>query len=115
MLRRQGVVLPRWQLGSLPAFRGRLTVWDRNMPEMSRTLRVAVLSEGDDINGKAPELYDVQLLSMNSHLMVLSGFEIDVSKVNPVHYMQTWWINLPASSGRDLGLVLPPAGPPGTA
>lgn len=115
MLRRKGLAVPRWQVGSLPVFRGRLVVDEIRMPDMGRSSRQALLTEGDDLDGHAPALYDTQLLRLTSEVMVLTGFEIDGSEVNEVHYLQTWWITLPSSSGRDLGLQLPPAPPPGTA
>jgi hypothetical protein len=85
-IRRDGVAAPRWQLGSLPIFRGRLRVQEEYLKEFARKSRVAALLEGDPVS----PLYDVQLLATLGDRLVLTGFEIVDLGGREGHYLQTW-------------------------
>lgn len=46
LVHRQGVPVPRWQLGLLPAHVGKLVVREEHQPDLGRTARIAdLLSE----------------------------------------------------------------------
>lgn len=86
-VRRDGMLLPRWQLGSLAPARGVLTVRDTYLKDLGRHSMVATLVGMD----KVPDLVDVTLLETLGEHLVLTGFErSDDRSGNRVDYAQTW-------------------------
>lgn len=88
--RRHGVLLPRWQLGSLPRYRGVLVVEERRDPEFGRTLRIARLIDMSRPTDDPPWLMDSVLLQANDSRLVLTGFERIEDGITKTDYAQTW-------------------------
>lgn len=74
----------------LPRLRGELLVQDEYIQDFSRTVRVARIKEQSDAI-----LYDVQLLHTLGDLLVLSGFERQVTLSGAVaDYAQSWLVDV---------------------
>lgn len=88
--RKNGVLVPRWQLGSLPRYRGRLIVDERHDVNLGRAVRQArLLDDGRPIDDP-PWLMDPVLLHANDSRLVLTGFERISDGITTTDYAQTW-------------------------
>ena len=92
-MRRHGVPVPKERLSREPAVIGELLVGEHVDAALSRTIRVAHLTnparprEGNLL----PALHDVQLLWVAPQVLTLGGFErIPVGNIM-TDYAQSWW------------------------
>ncbi len=95
LVRRQGVPVPRWQLGSLPAHVGRLVVREEHQPDLGHTARVAELLSQPEC-ARLYRLYDVVLLGTQGTWLTLSGYEREDRGGSYADFAQTWYVT-PAS------------------
>lgn len=92
LVRRLGVPVPRWQLGSLPAHVGRLVVREENQPDLGRTSRIAELLSQPECT-KLHRLYDVVLLGTQGTWLTLAGYEReDRGGSSYADHAQTWHV-----------------------
>src|SRR5437879_5098952 len=86
--RREGKLVPRWQLGSMPKHRGRLCVRDESIDDLRRLSRCAA------IQGKGKtllKLWDAQLINTMFGTWVMTGFErIETDSGDSRDFAQTW-------------------------
>lgn len=83
--------MPRWQLGSLPAYEGHLVVKDEYQKDLGRYSRIAeLIPEGyERIDLR---LLDVVLLGTSSSWLTLSGLERVTQVGSYTDYAQTWHV-----------------------
>lgn len=91
LVRRLGVPVPRWQLGSLPSHVGQLIVRDEYQPDLGRYSRVADLVANQD-PGQKLRLFDVVLLGTQGTWLTLSGIERELKGSSYADYAQTWHV-----------------------
>lgn len=92
-VRKDGVLVPRWQLSQQPVYSGFLSVSEIHIPSLARTSIVAKLIPEAGAGIAPPDLYDMRLLSSNSSYLTLTGFEIgETMGGQEVHYMQSWFL-----------------------
>ena len=91
LVRRQGVPVPRWQLGSLPANVGQLVVRDEHQTDLGRNSRIAELLNRPD-GGPTIRLYDVILLGTQGTWLSLAGLEREDRGGSYVDFAQTWHV-----------------------
>lgn len=90
-VRQKGVVVPRHNVGMQRAVRGDLRVADEWVPEIGRHCRTAIFKVDDLSMAEAPKLFDAALVHVSDEMMVLSGFEHELTHgLMPVDYAQTW-------------------------
>lgn len=99
LVRKAGAPVPRWQLGSLPAFRGNLVVRDEYQKDLGRFSRVADLIPLETA-GPRLRLFDVVLLGTNSSWLTLSGSERIEHGADFADVAQTWHVT-PALEARQ--------------
>lgn len=91
LVRRQGVPVPRWQLGSLKAHVGQLCVRDEHQVDLGRTLRVADLLSQPE-RTRLLRLYDVMLLGTQGDWLTLAGYEREDRGSSYADHAQTWHV-----------------------
>lgn len=91
LVRRPGVPVPRWQLGSLPSHMGQLIVRDEYQADLGRYSRVADLVANQD-RGQKLRLFDVVLLGTQGTWLTLSGVERELKGSLYADYAQTWHV-----------------------
>lgn len=111
--RRNGLVIPKWQRGSL-VVRGQLVVEEVRDLELHRMVRVARLL-GADRTDLLPPLHDVVLVACKIDLWTFTGYERQPNawSADQVCYQQSWAL-IPASitdAERAKAKLPPPAGP----
>lgn len=96
LTRREGRAIPRWQVGSVPAYRGHLIVTDDRDPELNRLCRCAKLVVPDQHEQPliAP-LWDAILIYANYDWFVLTGFERIDTLGYQQHFAQSWLCSVP--------------------
>lgn len=91
--RKDGVLVPRWQLSQQPVYSGFLRVEEIRIPSLARTSIVARIIPELGTGIAPPDLYDMRLLSSNSSYLTLTGFEIgETMGGREAHYMQSWFL-----------------------
>lgn len=101
LVRRQGVPVPRWQLGSLPAHVGRLVVREERLPDLGRTSRVAELLSQPECK-QLHRLHDVVLLGTQGTWLTLAGYEReDRGGSSYADHAQTWHVT-PVLNAADI-------------
>lgn len=89
-IRRDGILIPRWQIHTLQPVRGHLVVGHQHFPDLGRPCIVARLIDAKDI----PHLMDAVLLSTQGDRLVLAGYErIENNLGALVDYAQTWLLS----------------------
>lgn len=91
LVRRQGVPVPKWQLGSLPAHVGRLIVREERQADLGRTSRIADLISQPEC-ARLARLYDVTLLGTQGDWLTLAGYEREERGGSYADYAQTWYL-----------------------
>lgn len=91
LVRRAGMPVPRWQLGSLPAHEGHLVVKDEYQEDLGRYSRVAELRPATYASTQL-RLFDVVLLGTNSSWMTLAGLERVMQPSSYIDHAQTWHV-----------------------
>lgn len=91
LVRRAGMPVPRWQLGSLPAHEGHLVVKDEYQKDLGRYSRIAELLPATGERTQL-RLFDVVLLGTNSSWMTLAGLERVVQPNSYTDHAQTWHV-----------------------
>lgn len=91
--RREGRMIPRWQMGAVHSIYGELTIADDKDAQLNRRTLTARLK---DQNGKdlLPRLLDASVLYVNHNTMVISGFETSFDERS---YAQTWMLSVDES------------------
>lgn len=88
LIRTDGVLAPRWQLGNLPVLRGELVIRDEQVPDLGRSSKMAFLAGLEH----SPRLYDTVLIGTQGAWLSLSGFErVDLGG-RWADYAQTWLV-----------------------
>lgn len=91
LVRRQGVPVPRWQLGSLRARVGNLVVTDEYQPDLGRYSRIADLFSEQECT-RIHRLFDVVLLGTQGTWLTLSGLEREERGGSYADHAQTWHV-----------------------
>jgi len=87
--RREGKVVPRWQLGSMPKHRGRLLMRDESIDDLRRLSRCATIQPST--GKKMLKLWDAQLIHTTYDTWVMTGFErVETDSGDSRDYAQTW-------------------------
>lgn len=98
LVRRSGMPVPRWQLGSLPAHEGHLVVKDEYQKDLGRYSRIAVLMPASYERTRL-RLFDVVLLGTNGSWMTLAGLERVLQPNSYTDHAQTWHVTpIPSSN-----------------
>lgn len=98
-IRRDGILIPRWQIQTLQPVRGRLAVGNMRIPDLGRPCIVARLMDGEAV----PELMDAVLLSTKGDRLILAGYERITNSVGAlVDYAQTWMLEARPEQTRPL-------------
>lgn len=89
-IRRDGILIPRWQIHTQQPVRGHLVVGEQRVPDLGRFCIVARLLDCEDV----PILMDATLLSTQGDRLVLVGYErIENNLGALVDYAQTWLLS----------------------
>ena len=90
--RDKGRLVPRWQLAATACVPGHLLLDEKRIPELGRTVRVAVFANPLNLSHTLwPALHDVQLLKVQPEWLVLSGFEHE--GIGEIDVAQTWLLH----------------------